>query len=254
MACVGTVQETTLPLDIYIAGSEMEGFVTLVAQGQIVYLNGPKISSLKAGMIQRVVRPEAKIHDPLTGKNEGFYYKDIGTIRIETVEGDKAIARVQSSCHGMAKGDLVVPYIERSTVEFNGTMSSEVTMLSEKGLVGSILFAKDDDQQLAAGKFCFLDLGKRDGIKPGDRFTVFRTQPGFNSMDLANIEMGGNTSYHRMTGWEYRHELSSVLRQRKLPPRILGDVIAVDVKEGVTIGKVVNSLSEIHLGDLIVKR
>ena len=154
----------------------------------------------------------------------------------------------------MVKGDVVIPYVERPPVEFGGSMSNDVTVLSGRGVVSSILFAKEDDKELAAGKFCFLGLGGRDGVKLGDRFTIFRSYPKFNARDLANIEMGGQTTYHRMNDWAYRFELTTLLHKRKLPPQILGDVVVVDVKDGVSIGKIVNSLSEIHVGDLIVKR
>jgi len=60
MVCVGSIQSATLPLDIYVAGVEMEGTATLAAEGQVLYLNGPNVSSLKPGTIQRVVRPEGK--------------------------------------------------------------------------------------------------------------------------------------------------------------------------------------------------
>jgi hypothetical protein len=253
MACAGSIQSMTLPLNVYIAGVEMEGTATLATQGQVLYLNGPNVSSLKAGTIQRVVRPEGRVHDPLTGNELGFYYKDIGTIQIETVEQDKATARARLSCQGMIKGDVVIPDVPRSSVQFSGSLSSDLTVLPGHELVGSILFGKDDAKELSAGNFCFLDLGGRDGIKVGDRLTIFRPYPAFDSKDMALAEMGGHATYSGMNR-VYRTQVDAVLQKRKLPPQILGDVIVVDVKEGVSVGKVINSLSEIHVGDLVVKR
>jgi hypothetical protein len=255
LACAGSMQSAQLPLDVYIAGVEMEGMATLATQGQVLYLNGPQVSSLKAGTIQRVVRPEGKIRDPLTGDPLGFYYTDIGTVRIETVEQDKATASVLLSCHGMIKGDVVIPNVPRTAIEFKGTPSNELTALPGHGLVGSILFAKEDAKEMGSGQFCFVGLGGRDGIKTGDRLTVFRTHPPFDSKDMAVAEMGGSdTTYPRMNSWGYRHQMESLLRSRKLPPRIMGDIIVVDVKDGISMGKITNSLSEIHIGDFVVKR
>ena len=182
-------------MDMYVAAVEMEGTATLAVQGQILYLNGPKVSSLKPGTIQRVVRPEGKVRDPLTGNGLGFYYMDIGTIRIETVEQDKATARIHASCNGMLKGDIVLPYAPKPTVEFSGEPSSDTTVLPDHGLVSSILLGKDDARELGSGSICFLGLGGRDGIKPGDRFTVFRSYPEFNARDMDTVGTKSNMSY-----------------------------------------------------------
>jgi hypothetical protein len=254
MACVGSIQDATLPLDIYVAGVEMEGTATLAVQGQVIYLNGPKVSSLKPGTVQRVIRPEGKVRDPLTGNHLGSYYLDVGSIRIEAVEPEKAKATVQISCNGILKGDLVVPYVPKPAVEFSGEMSNGLTSLPDNGLVSSILLGKDDVKELGSGSICFLGLGHRDGIKPGDRFIIFRPSPDFNSRDLDTWGKGKNRSYSPLQGIAYRFKLKGLLRARKVSPQILGDIVVVETGETISTGKVVNSLSEIHLGDLIVKR
>jgi hypothetical protein len=254
MACVGSIQEMTLPLDIYVAGVEMEGTATLAYQGRNLYLNGPKVSSLKPGTVQRVVRPEGKVRDPLTGDKLGFYYVDIGTIRIDAVEPDKATATVQLSCQGMLKGDIVIPYMAKPSVEFSGSLSTDLTTLPDHQLVSSILLGREDTRELAAGHYCFLGLGGRDGIKPGDRFTVFRANPPFDSKDMVINGEGIDRTYSPMQGLAYRLKLNSLLKKRKLPPQILGDIVVVEAGEKISTGKVVNSLYEMHVGDLIVKR
>jgi hypothetical protein len=254
LACVGSIQEGTLPLDTYVAAVEMEGIATLAVEGQVLYLNGPKVSALKAGTIQRVVRPEGKVHDPLTGNGVGYYYRDIGTIKIVTVEQNQATARVLVSCQGMLKGDLVLPYAPKPEVEFGGEPSSDTTVLPQHGLASSILLGKDDLRELASGSICFLGLGAQDGVKAGDRFIVFRPYPAFNSKDMAAVGTNSDMSYSPMSNWSYRFNLRMLLHERKIPPQILGDIVVVETGDKTSTGKVVNSLSEIHIGDLIVKK
>ncbi len=160
MACVGSIQETTVPQDIYIAGLEDEGTATMALPGQILYLNGPRDSSLKSGTVQRVVRPEGRLSDPWTKAKLGTYYKDIGTVQIEAVERESATARVILSCQGILKGDLVIPNLPKPVIEFSGSMSNALTSIP-RGLSSSILFAKDDMRELSAGQFCFIQLGTR---------------------------------------------------------------------------------------------
>lgn len=255
MACLGVVRDTLVPEDVFIAGVQDEGVSAFAVEGQYVHLNGPKAPLLKVGAFQRVVRPEGKVHDPLNGDTRGIYYKDLGTIRVEAVGGKSATARVISSCSGMIKGDLVVALAPKAAVEYHGDLSSAITAVPESGLFGPILLGKDDVMELVAGNFCFIGLGVRDGIKPGDRFTVFRPYPPFDSKDMDIDGKRSNASYSPMrNSYWYRYQWNGMLRARTLPPEVLGDIVVVEAGDRVSTAKVINSLSEIHPGDLVVKR
>jgi hypothetical protein len=52
----------------------------------------------------------------------------------------------------------------------------------------------------------------------------------------------------------FGHKLDSMLGNRSLPPKVLGDIVIVEVGEGISTGKIINSMSEIHPGDLVVKQ
>jgi hypothetical protein len=254
MACVGIVQDSTVPMDLYIAAVEGEGSMTFASEGNIVYLNGPRVADLKIGAVQRVIRPEGIIHDPSTKSVLGTYYKNLGTIRIEAVEKDSAKAQVLVSCQEMTKGDLVVPGAKKQVVEFDDSLSDALTPIPQNGLVGSIILGKDDLKEIAAGHFCYVTLGGRDGIRIGDRLTVFRPYPGFNSKDLSSTGEGTNVSYSRIRNRMYNRDLSKLLNRRTLPPQILGDIIVVEAGSGISTGKVINSLQEMHPGDFVIKR
>jgi len=254
LACVGSIQEGILPLDTYVSAVKMEGIATIAVEGQVLYLNGPKVSALQPGVVQRVVRPMGKVHDPLTGNAAGYYYKDIGTVKIVAVEKDRATARVLNSCIEIYKGDVVLPYSPKPAVEFGGDLSTDTTVLPQNGLASSIVLGKDDLRQLAAGSICFIGLGAHDGVKAGDHFIVFRAYPKFNSQDMELVEHSSNVSYSPMSKWFYSFTLNSLLGERKIPPQILGDIVVVETGDRTSTGKIVNSLSEINVGDLVVKK
>jgi len=255
MACLGFIQETSAPADVYIAAVQDEGTSVFASEGQILHLNGPKAASLNVGEIQRVIRPEGRVHDPWAGDYVGTYYRDLGTVRIEAVGPKNATARVLLSCQPMLKGDLVVPGTANAAVEFTGDLSNALTPIPDQGLISSIVLAKDDMQEIAAGHFCFIGLGARDGVKPGDRFTIFRPYPSYNSGDLSASGEGANASYSPVRGsWYYRYILNAKLRNRTLPFNVLGDFVVARTGDRISAGKIVNSLSEIQLGDLVVKQ
>jgi hypothetical protein len=254
MACAGSVQEMKVPEDVYIAGLWEEGTAASSSPGQVLFLNGSGISALKTGMVYRVIRPEGRVRDPKTKSRLGTYYKDIGTIKIESVETTNATARVMTSCSGMmVKGDLVVPNIPRPVVEFAGNKSNALTIV-KGGLTSSILFAKDDVKEMAAGTFCFVPVGRREGVKPGDRFVIFRPYPGFNPQDMNVLGITANSTYAPVRNGMYRYKEDAMLRGRTLPPQVLGDVVIVEAGEGVSTGMIINSLLEIHPGDGVVKK
>jgi hypothetical protein len=253
MACVGSIQESRLPEDVYIAGLDQEGAMTMATPNQILYLNGPGVSNLKIGAVHRVVRPEGSVRDPLTLFKIGTYYRDIGTIKIEAVGKGSAAARVTLSCQGMVKGDVVIPSTPRSAISFSGRNSDAITSIPS-GLSSTILLGKDDMRELVAGHFCFIQLGTRHGVKPGDRFTIYRQHPSFDPKDMDTVGTGANATFSSIRSGFLHHSLNSALKERTLPPKVLGDLVIVEAGEGISTGKIINSLSEVHTGDLVIKR
>ena len=254
MACLGYTMDFITPMDLYIAGVEQEGTTVFATQGDIVYLNGPRVPALKIGEIGRIVRPEGKIRDPQSGAELAIYYRQLGTVKIEEVGKGFATARVLLSCYGMIKGDIVMPDTPKPAIEFEGDLSDEKTPVPEQGLVSSILLGKNDSREIAAGQFCFIGVGSRDGVKPGDRFTVFRTRPRYNTDEKIIEDKPSNASYPSVRGWTYQQRQDTVLFNRTLPPQVLGDIVVVDAGDKVSAAKVINSISEIHLGDFVVRR
>lgn len=254
MACIGSVVDYTMPADLYIAGVKEEGTGILATTGQVVYLNGPRTGLLKVGEINHVIRPEGIVRDPSMGTNLGRYYRDMGAVRIETVQDGVATARIIQSCCEMIKGDLVVSRKARSAIESSGELSNDLTLVPSNGITGSILLGKNNIQELSQGQICFINLGSRDGIKTGDRFTVFRAYPVFDKKEGGMADVLNTGRGYLDTRQANRKNMDSMLSQRKLPSKILGDVVVVDAGESISTGKIINSLSEIHPGDSVVKR
>jgi hypothetical protein len=238
MSCGASILDFSMPSDIYIAGSAEEGPTKNIAQGQILYLSGPRVPFLKVGDINRVVRRMNNVRDPRTGKVMGVQYKDLGTIHVEAVNKDNALARVVLSCEAFVKGDMVFPYTPKPMINFSGQLSRKDTIIPDSGTVGPILLGLNNKQLLATGQLCFFGLGWRDGVKPGDHFTVFRPP---TSANYKEASLKGESS-------------SLMPSKRKLPSKILGDIVIVDVGDKSSTGKIINSLSEIYPGDLAIKR
>ena len=273
MKCLGFIQASMLPMDLYVSGVEEEGLATFVMENSMVYLNGPGLKNAKVGDVFRVVRPEAKIRDRLTQQLIGHYYKELGTVRIEELRPGGATGSVVLGCNLMFKGDLLLPLASKALVKFTGDKSTRMTPYPEGGLATSIVLAKDDAREMAEGTVCFLPVGAREGVKPGDRFTIYRLQPPFDAKDLivntahvrSSIEgmsVGGartgavqsSTDYQPTMSGRYSGELIQKLSERQIPHRVLGDLVVLEVGETTSAAKIINSRSEIHIGDIVVRR
>ncbi len=252
--CLGFIEDSFLPMNVYVAGIESEGSMALAVQGQIVYLNGPGLDSLRPGGLYLVVRPEGRVKDPLTGKLVGIYYRELGTLKIEGAGARSQTASVMATCRTIAKGDLVLPMPQRADVRIAGQPAGRLSTVPESGLASDIILGLDDRRELGAGDICFIGVGRIDGVKPGDRFTVWRPQPRFDPQDLAVGRSGGSHSYAKPLDSIQTSEQVRTLSERDLPKRVIGDLIVIAPYEKTSIARITSSLVEIHRGDLIIRQ
>jgi hypothetical protein len=250
--CVGFINETTLPLNVYVVGMEEEGFHFLATQGSLVYLNGPGVSALRKSESYRIVRAEGEIKDPARKHTAGLYYNQIGIARVESPGSEVATAVVTTACQPIAKGDLLVPLKPIISVTYNGNLTDRSTPF-EAGLTSTILLGQDDLRLLGTGHYCFIGLGTLEGVKPGDHFAVYRPQPPFDPFYMT-APRAMSASYDSVEGGDYNTRIVQLMEERKLPPRPLGDVVVVEAGNHTSTVKVINALYEMRPGDIVVKR
>lgn len=252
--CLGFIQDSFLPMNVYIAGTASEGSTALAAQGEIVYLNGPGLASLRPGDLFQVVRPEGRVKDPVTGKSAGIYYRELGTVRIETGGAKSQTAYVMSNCRAIMKGDLVVPLPQRAEVALHSQPSGRLDPVPEQGLASHIILGLDDRRELGTGDVCFIGVGRNDGIQEGDRFTVWRPQPRFDRQDLTIAELSSTRSYQKPLDPLQKYEQVRTLNQRELPKRVIGNLVILATNAKTSVARITSSYVEIHLGDFVVRQ
>ena len=205
------------------------------------------------GEVYAVAREEGLVNDPQTLERVGTYYKQLGTVRIASGGKDSAVGLVLMSCQPIIKGDFLVPFEPKPPVDFSGQLSNHLTPLVD-GLSSHIILAEDDLREMSSGDICYIAAGSRDGVKAGDRFTIYRHQPPFDPLDLLVAGKQGNASYRKILGNAHSGMITEKLGARSLPPKVVGDIVVWEVGETTATARIVNSLSEIHLGDLVIRR
>ncbi len=253
-ACLGFIDRSLLPMDVYVAGTEFDGFSSLAEQAEIIYLNGPGLGTLRAGGTYLVVRPEGYVKHPETKAPVGIYYRELGTVRIETTGSQYATALVVTSCRSIMKGDLVISLEQRASVPTKVEPTDRLTPAPDGALASVVVLGLDDRRELAAGHVCFIGVGARDGVRPGDRFAIYRPQPPFNARDLAVAGSEKGRTYKKVLSGLYKLDVTNTLRKRTLPDRMMGDLVILRASETTAVAKVVNSRAEVHIGDKVVRR
>ena len=206
----------------------------------------------KSGTAYRVMRPEGRVRAPKAKSRSGIYYKDIGTIQIESVQSKSATARVLFSCQGMmVKGDLVVPSTQRPVVEYAGNKSSD--SLPSRGPFQLDSVCKGRCAADGCRRLLLYSTGPARRGETGRPFCCFpctasTTRKIWLFWETPSIQAT------RRSATAYRYRQDSMLYGRTLPPKVLGDIVIVEAGDGLSTGKIINSLSEIHRGDTVVKK
>ncbi|TKJ34354.1 hypothetical protein CEE39_02585 [bacterium (candidate division B38) B3_B38] len=202
-----------------IAGAEEAGTVGL-AEGDIVYLNQGSAYGLRPGDQLAVLRDERSIIHPETGENMGVAVSQRGVVQVLVTETDSAIARVISSCDVIELNDWLRPFVQ-IPVPLSAKIPppEKFVPIAEGDTIGYIVSVKDDMVNFSEGNIVNIDLGKEDGVAPGDIYYIFR-----GATEEQNIAT------------------------------ILGQMVVLMVEEKTATGKVIYSLQELEVGDLVMKR
>lgn len=222
------------------------------AQGDDVYLHlaarSGAPSKIKIGEQFLVVRAaKDPIHIPWfrgekrLQKRMGRLWEDIGRIRVIRFAGNVAIARIESSCMPMQRGDRLVAFAPRPVPRLPLPASKIASAASIGQLAGRIVSAKDFRQILGSGYIAYVDLGARQGIKVGDRLVIFR-RPGHEGMEV--YRMGGAAP--RLQGLSHSSGGHEPVQR---PREVLGEAVVLRVSPTASTILVTSSRREIDLGD-----
>jgi LysM repeat protein len=134
----------------------------------IVFVKVSDPENVKIGDKYLVFAPVKKVKHPQTGKKLGSLIKVLGILQvIEKAPGATYLtARISLSFDSIAKGNLLAPYQEPILIY-------AVPQNDGRSIDGHIIDVMDS--RSINGKFdmLYLDKGSNDGVKPGDRFSVF---------------------------------------------------------------------------------
>lgn len=224
---------------------EMHSFT----QGDLVYLRSSDGQSFRVGEAFSVIRPESgfllnaqwlpgmienQIIPPASRykqqrmkiKGLGYPYNNTGLVRVMKVTPQGAIAKVVFACTAINPQDIAVPYVPQPIPEYVPGARIQRFSPPDGKLQGVIIAASAAGSYLAKGSIAFLNVGKGQGVQPGQRFRIF-------AVFRDNVTMG----------------LDMLTPAPKTPRETVGELVILHVQGKSAEGIVVDSLREIAVGD-----
>ena len=179
-----------------------------------VYFTMDKKENVQIGDIFTVFHIEKKVKHPINKKTVGYQVNlggEIKTVEANVLKSGKIVytGEIIDSSFEMSVGDPLIP-MSRKEVSIQLKESS-------LDISGYIIEEMDGKLNFAEHDICFIDLGIKHGIMPGNSFSVYRA-----SKD-----------------------------KKKLPPYFIGNLIVLKVQDNNATCLVTNSLREMQLGDAI---
>jgi hypothetical protein len=233
MDCSGFIAGSPVSTDRYVfdgADNDYQVSLRQFATGHFVYLRSRSGGGFAVGNEFSVVRSAKELmrikwYQGQGGsvRSLGSAYEDLGKVKVINVTPQGAVAEVTFACGPIRPGDIVLPYQTRVIPQYTPAAQLYRFALPNGKLVGAITAGTNNAGVLGVGKIAYVNLGREDGVSPGQRFRIFR---------IFREQTGGSF-------WAY-HET---------PRETLGELVILSTQERSSVAIVVGSTREIALGD-----
>lgn len=207
------------PMGVVLAG-RLGGFS--VGQGEEVIVEAEK--GLQAGATYTILRDTGKVESARKDERVGYRYEYVAQIRLDRDVGDgKFRGIIQASRLGVMTDDILVPLIKTERIIPNEDNSG-----GSQAVQASIIAWENQEQENGArGNYAAIDIGRNGNVNVGSVLSVYST-PGYLIGDLS--------------------ALSDVIDYK-----LTGVIRIIDVTDVAAVGYVIQSTSELRVGDLTFK-
>jgi hypothetical protein len=194
---------------------------SMMAEEDVVYLRMDPSQQVKVGDRLTVARAGLRLTNPWTRRGAGRVLYAAGVLEVGRLSGEVAIARVIYSCDPITLGDRVLPF---SMPPF--PPADKVAQPTTRQVEGTIIDAARQQHHVALQQIVFMDVGKAQGVNPGDVFAIYRP-----SLPVINPSTGETV---------------------RIPPERRGEATVLRVTETTSTAVISESSNDSSPGDLVV--
>ena len=227
--------EEIKPEKIVVGGEESES-KSLFHDRDIIYVSQGTSAGVKPGeeyLVLRRMKDFGK-YGPGFAKAKsryGYYYQDIGRVKILLAHENSATAEVAFACEEIRVSDFLVSN-ERRTIPLarTGNTFNKFAPPSNKP-AGKIFMTKDFQSLLGAGHIVYVNVGQKQEVHVGDYLRITRH---FSSSNVSLFNRG-----------DYRHYRNTFDGVRK----IVGEAVVLRTEANTSTALITLSTQNIALGD-----
>lgn len=207
--CSGFISETAVPRNLVVVGGGDDSFRSAVRQwveGDTVFIGQRKGADVAAGSEYSVVRPADDLFRTMhySGEREalrksGRTYENVGRVKViplnpelmvgevTSITGDvrfrhtepaSVVAKVTFSCGSIVPGDLLIPFRPSAIPEYTVSKPLDPFVPLDSNKQHGRITATHNNSGFVGGEtIVYLNLGEKDGAKPGQRFRIYKRPP-----------------------------------------------------------------------------
>ena len=204
-----------------IKGSKEEKIY--LATMDTIYIEFKNPDAAQVGQQFTIVRQTREIKHPKTQASLGTLTQVLGTAKVLARQEKLVLAELTGVTDAIFRGDWVVAYEQPIAKNI-------VPQVNDVELKGFIVDAREELTTLGEHLIVMLDQGTAQGVKEGNVFDVVRRGDGYPALGQS---------------WEGRDW------DENYPPEIYGRILVIDARPAVSMGIVMASLRELHIGDRV---
>ncbi|MBU5612710.1 LysM peptidoglycan-binding domain-containing protein [Geomonas azotofigens] len=183
----------------------------------IVYTDIGRVHGANPGDRYQVFKKIGPVSHPVTNVILGQQVVPLGELQLSELEDKASKAIVTKSFQEISAGSFLLPYQERKlTIPLKS---------ADRDLTGYIVQTQTGNQALAVSDVVFLDLGKAQGVQPGNMLYIVRDVVPDQRYANAKIE--------------------------KLPVEVVGALVVVNIGMNSSTAVIVKSVDTIYRGDRV---
>jgi hypothetical protein len=181
--CSGIVTNESIPQNTYVVTGEESNYRIVFNDGDHVFINRGSDDGVKAGDKFQVVR---KVGDPYVIQwtewekqilhKMGNVWADEGRLQVELARPKVSIARVENACDFIQRGDVVLPFTERSAPQIKVDKNFDRFAPPNGKPMAMIITGKNFIAAMGKEDVAYVNLGSGQGVQVGDYFRIFRYQ------------------------------------------------------------------------------
>ena len=192
--CAGFFSAEPVQEKAALVGGEESENKALFSDRDVVYLNQGTAAGIKAGdelQVVRIVKDFAKwgteFAPAKSAKRYGYYYQDMGRVRVLLAQEQAATAEIIFACEEMLVGDLLTAAETRVSPLQRPEITFDKFAAPNNNTSGRIFMSKEFRTQLGSGHIVYVDAGSKQNVQVGDYFRIIRR---FNKRTISLFNRG----------------------------------------------------------------